>query len=87
MIRERLVANSCLRPSNAGFFAQQLQNPNYYHQSVLLSVNESLDLPLMEEAFGKLVRHHDTLRINVDKEGPALFITKIICQVTSSFLK
>ena len=41
-----------------------LTKPEHYHQSVLLKAKTNWDKSVLEQAFDKLVHHHDSLRIN-----------------------
>ena len=60
-------------PIQHWFLAQRHKNPDYYHQSVLLRINEPLDLSVLEKTFEKLIRHHDTIRVNWDREAQTFF--------------
>ncbi len=51
-------------PIAAWFLAQQQPNQNYYHQSVLLTLQQPVEAKLIAKAFGLLVNHHDALRLN-----------------------
>jgi amino acid adenylation domain-containing protein/non-ribosomal peptide synthase protein (TIGR01720 family) len=62
-----------LTPIEAWFFAQQFNNPGYFNQSVLLRMNRQVDKDLLQQAFQKLVEHHDGLRMNYDVENKVLF--------------
>ncbi|WP_185113959.1 non-ribosomal peptide synthetase [Fulvivirga imtechensis] len=60
-------------PIQNWFLGQQLVNPHYYNQSVLFRVNQSLDILQLQKAFEKLIRHHDTLRINFNQKKRTFF--------------
>jgi non-ribosomal peptide synthase protein (TIGR01720 family) len=60
-------------PIQSWFFGQQLTNPHFYTQSVLLKLHGPADVARLETAFGRLVEHHDTLRINHDPQGNRLY--------------
>jgi amino acid adenylation domain-containing protein/non-ribosomal peptide synthase protein (TIGR01720 family) len=55
-------------PIETWFLAQGFQDPNHYHQSVLLQFKTSVDIPALEKALEKLIAHHDGLRINYNKD-------------------
>jgi amino acid adenylation domain-containing protein/non-ribosomal peptide synthase protein (TIGR01720 family) len=48
------------------FFEQHFMYPGYYHQSVLIELKVDLSTVIIREIIQTLVRHHDSLRINVD---------------------
>jgi len=58
-------------PIESWFFGHRFKNPDYYNQSVLLTLHKDVELPLLGKAFEALVAHHDGLRLNLapDKEG------------------
>jgi len=61
--QENTVGDAPLTPIQRWFFEQNFANPNYWNQALLLDVNTSLDVPLLEKAFHFLVSHHDALRL------------------------
>ena len=52
-----------LTPIQKWFFGQNKQEPHHYNQSVLLEIPNHLDPELIETAIGKLLQHHDALRL------------------------
>lgn len=64
--RAPLTGEKSLTPIERWFFAQELANPHYYNQSILLRLKQSIDIQRMEEAFQKLIALHDGLRLNYD---------------------
>ncbi|MBD8498502.1 non-ribosomal peptide synthetase [Paenibacillus arenosi] len=48
------------------FFQQQLREPDYYHQSILLELQQEIDLDVLEAILVQLIEHHDGLRLQVD---------------------
>lgn len=62
-----------LTPIEAWFFAQQFENPGYFNQSVLLRLNKRVNKDLLQQAFQKLIEHHDGLRLNYDADRKMLF--------------
>ena len=55
-----------LTPVQARFFAQQQSELHYYNQAMLLDLEELIEVPVLEEAFGKLLAHHDALRLRFE---------------------
>ncbi len=62
-----------LLPIHHWFFKQAFVNPDYYNQSVLLKLNQDIKESVLKEAFNKILEHHDSLRLNYDKENHKLF--------------
>ena len=52
-----------LTPIQHWFFEQELVEPNYWHQSVLVEVDERVNEDLLEKACASLVEQHDGLNI------------------------
>ncbi|UNK15980.1 amino acid adenylation domain-containing protein [Paenibacillus sp. N3/727] len=48
------------------FFEQQLEQPEYYHQSVLLELKADVDADIVRTILLRLVEHHDGLRLQVN---------------------
>ncbi|MEO1590242.1 MAG: amino acid adenylation domain-containing protein, partial [Cyanobacteria bacterium J06632_22] len=51
-----------LTPAQHWFFAQPLQQPHHWNQSVLLTVQQPLEPELLKKALQHLAEHHDVLR-------------------------
>jgi non-ribosomal peptide synthase protein (TIGR01720 family) len=51
-----------LTPIQRWFFQQHGDRPNYFNQSVVLEITESLDVVRLKTAWSQLLRHHDILR-------------------------
>ncbi|WP_394751319.1 amino acid adenylation domain-containing protein [Spongiimicrobium salis] len=62
-----------LNPIQSWFFRQQFVNPNYYNQSVLLQIHGEIDIKILSKSFEHLIKEHDGLRINYNKESGKLF--------------
>lgn len=62
-----------LFPVEKWFFDQNLANPDFYNQSVLLTLNKPINISLLEQTFKKLIDHHDGLRLNFNPEKGNLF--------------
>lgn len=56
-----------LTPVQRRFFLQELPEPYYYNQAVLLSAKQSLSPVLLEQAVTYLLVHHDALRLRFTK--------------------
>jgi amino acid adenylation domain-containing protein/non-ribosomal peptide synthase protein (TIGR01720 family) len=57
-----------LTPIQAWFFEQRLPEPQHYNQSVLLALEERLEVAALKGAVEQLVVHHDALRIRFKQE-------------------
>ncbi len=58
-----------LTPIQHRFFAQNLQNPHHWNQTLLLEVEEKLDPSLLETAVRQLLIHHDALRLQFKQDS------------------
>lgn len=54
------------------FIDQNFAEAHYFNQSVYVKVPENIDPEILEEAFGKLIEHHDGLRLNYKAESRIL---------------
>ena len=55
-----------LTPIQHWFFEQQLSEPHYFNQSLLLELRQAVDPMLLAEAMRHLVLHHDALRLRFE---------------------
>ncbi|NLR57660.1 amino acid adenylation domain-containing protein [Chitinophaga polysaccharea] len=55
-------------PVEHWFFRQQFKNPHYFNQSIVLKFKRRVDNTLLDKAFGKIIEHHDALRLNYDEK-------------------
>jgi len=55
------------------FFFNKFENQNYYNQSVVIKLSKIYDSESISKAMYKIIKHHDALRINYDKEKNQLF--------------
>jgi amino acid adenylation domain-containing protein/non-ribosomal peptide synthase protein (TIGR01720 family) len=62
-----------ITPIVSWFLDLHLDNPAYFHQSVLLHLDKDTDAGILCKAFEKLLQHHDTLRVNLDPDKKILF--------------
>ncbi|SCY70225.1 non-ribosomal peptide synthetase [Alkaliphilus peptidifermentans] len=53
-------------PITEWFFAQNLQNPDCFTQSVMVNIRGGIDENQFNDIFQKLIQHHDILRVNYD---------------------
>jgi len=62
-----------LSPIERWFFEQDIENPNYFNQSVLLEFKKPIDKNILEQVFYKLIEHHDGLRANYNTKKNCMF--------------
>ncbi|WP_307250427.1 amino acid adenylation domain-containing protein [Croceifilum oryzae] len=62
-----------LSPIASWFFSQSFQEEHHWNQSVLLHLNEQVEDDQIEAIMDALIRQHDTLRINVNRETGTMF--------------
>jgi len=60
-------------PIVSWFFAQQFANAHHYHQSVMVEIKREISLETLEKALNELIRHHDSLRINLSGDSGELY--------------
>jgi amino acid adenylation domain-containing protein/non-ribosomal peptide synthase protein (TIGR01720 family) len=58
-----------LTPIQRWFFEQELPDRHHYNQSVMLEVRNKIDPDLVQEAFRRLLEHHDALRLRFLKQA------------------
>lgn len=58
------------------FFSQKFNNMNHWNQSVLLKLNQNINSEIIRQALEKIIEHHDSLRLNYDKDKDTLFYNK-----------
>ena len=58
-----------LTPIQAWFFEQDLPDPRYFNQSLLLAMPRAIAPRVIAAAFGHLLRHHDALRLRFARDG------------------
>ncbi|WP_304942284.1 non-ribosomal peptide synthetase [Vallitalea guaymasensis] len=59
-------------PILSQFFNMNHKDNNYYNQSVVLKMNKEISTQQLEKAFSYLVKFHDSLRLNYDKNSGKL---------------
>jgi amino acid adenylation domain-containing protein/non-ribosomal peptide synthase protein (TIGR01720 family) len=60
-------------PITKWFMSQGFAKPNHYNQSVLLTLKTNITCNQFELILNELVKHHDSLRININPESGELF--------------
>ncbi|GLV53931.1 hypothetical protein KDH_07820 [Dictyobacter sp. S3.2.2.5] len=63
------VGPVALTPIQRWFFAQQQPHPEYWNQSILVSLTETIDQDHLKQALAALLTHHDALRLRFTQEG------------------
>jgi amino acid adenylation domain-containing protein/non-ribosomal peptide synthase protein (TIGR01720 family) len=76
--------NLSLTPIQHWFMDQNFSNASYYNQSVLLRFKKLANIELLEEAFKKLIRHHDALRLNYNSAENKMFFNNDL--INSDFI-
>ncbi|MCB2311589.1 amino acid adenylation domain-containing protein [Clostridium tagluense] len=71
--QEKCMGDIHSTPIIEWFFNQRFLKENSYNQYILLECNETLDINKVTIAVNKLVEHHDSLRINYNKELSKLY--------------
>ncbi|BFH66557.1 hypothetical protein J27TS7_35310 [Paenibacillus dendritiformis] len=59
-------------PIISWFFGQEMEQPQHYHQRVLLTMKRPIPKDTLESMMAHLLRHHDTLRMNLEPGGTRL---------------
>ncbi len=67
------VGDVAWTPILSWFFEKQHPNPNYYNQSVLLNINDSLEIENLQKVFREIITHHDAFRLNFNKELKTIY--------------
>ncbi|MCK4258180.1 MAG: amino acid adenylation domain-containing protein [Halanaerobiales bacterium] len=65
--QEVVTGEVSLTPIQSWFFDQQFVEPQYFNQTYIARLQNDVDLNLLEEAFRKLIEHHDALRIKYSR--------------------
>ncbi|WP_458462469.1 amino acid adenylation domain-containing protein [Paenibacillus sp.] len=60
-------------PMHVWFRQRVLDQPQHYHQRVLLDIRTSLSISDISCLLDRLVQHHDTFRINQDRDGEQFY--------------
>lgn len=60
-------------PISEWFFSQKFKDMNHFNQSVLLDFKKEINVQILEQAFQKVIRNHDSLRINYDMNTGELY--------------
>ncbi len=62
-----VMGSVSLTPIQHWFFEQELDEPQYFNQSVLLELQQAVEPGLLAEAAQQLVLHHDALRLRFER--------------------
>jgi len=66
---EIVAGEAPLTPIEHWFFEQNLADAHHFNQAFLFSVTEKLDRTVLENALSALSRHHDALRLRLERDG------------------
>jgi amino acid adenylation domain-containing protein/non-ribosomal peptide synthase protein (TIGR01720 family) len=58
-----------LTPIQHWFFEQQLPDPHHYNQAVMLGVKQPARADLLEKSLGRLIEHHEALRLRFEHDA------------------
>jgi fengycin family lipopeptide synthetase B len=58
-----------LTPIQHWFFEQQFADAHHWNQAVMFEVREALDTAALKRAIGRLLEHHDALRLRFVRDG------------------
>jgi non-ribosomal peptide synthase protein (TIGR01720 family) len=62
-----VMGPASLTPIQYWFFEQELNEPHYFNQSVLLELRQAVEPELLEEAVRRIVVQHDALRLRFER--------------------
>ena len=57
-----------LTPIQHWFFEQEVPDPHHWNQAVMLELRQAVDPAVLERSLGKLLEHHDALRMRFHRE-------------------
>jgi len=60
-----------LTPIQHWFFEQELAEPNHFNMSVIVSIEQGLNVDALRNALAAVLRHHDALRMRYEKLSDA----------------
>jgi amino acid adenylation domain-containing protein/non-ribosomal peptide synthase protein (TIGR01720 family) len=64
--QQLIIGSVPLTPIQHWFFEQNLPDPHYYNQALLLDVRQALNPKLLDQAVQQLLVHHDALRLRFE---------------------
>lgn len=79
-----LTGDAGITPIFQWFMDLKLDRPQYYNQSVVLKLEKAVAVHDLEQAFNRLIQHHDALRLNVDPTTGRLFFNPAHLQASFS---
>lgn len=62
-----------ISPIISWFREQNFNKPDFYNQSIVLRLNASIGIDIIEKVLNQIVKHHDALRINCDISGRRMY--------------
>ncbi|OYE04337.1 non-ribosomal peptide synthetase [Nostoc sp. 'Peltigera membranacea cyanobiont' 232] len=68
-ISEKVGGETSLVPIQKWFFDLNIPNPNHWNQAVLLEVNQSLDVQVIQKAIKTVSLHHDIFRLRFQQQA------------------
>jgi amino acid adenylation domain-containing protein/non-ribosomal peptide synthase protein (TIGR01720 family) len=67
--QDRLTGNVQLTPIERWFLEQDIAERSHWNQAFLFEVPATIDITLLEQALGRVVQHHDGLRMRLWADG------------------
>jgi amino acid adenylation domain-containing protein/non-ribosomal peptide synthase protein (TIGR01720 family) len=64
--QELVTGPAPLTPIQHWFFEQNLPEPHHWNHAILLETRQAVDATLLEKAVGRLLAHHDALRLRFE---------------------
>lgn len=71
-----------LSPTMKWFLFHYATEPNYYHQTCLITLKRKIPIAVLQKAIQKLLIHHDGLRINYDPDRNLMFYNNQIIDMS-----
>ncbi|MCO7199861.1 non-ribosomal peptide synthetase [Pseudoalteromonas sp. OANN1] len=66
---EEVKGQAPLLPIQQAFFEQREHAPHHYNQAVMLRLEQALDWRVLQQVIGRLIQHHDALRLTFSKDS------------------
>ncbi len=70
-------------PIVSWFFSREFRNVNYYNQSVMLELKKNMDITVLRRIMDKIVKHHDSLRLNFNSDTKEIIYSEQDIQPSS----
>ncbi|MBD1372685.1 amino acid adenylation domain-containing protein [Hazenella sp. IB182357] len=71
--QEMIEGQIALSPIVSWFFSQEFKQSHHWNQSVLLNLSDEFEIDRFERIMNDLIKHHDSLRINLNEKTGMLF--------------